>query len=186
MFPKLRKPTVSFVKSVRTSVWDNSAPTEWIFAKFEVWVFFENLSRTIPITLQSDMSNGHFTWRPLWIYMSQFFLEWEILQANVVEKIETQILCAVTLFPKPYRLWNNAKNSVELGGPRITKKQIHIACCITETTNTHSELVIIIMFPQQQWLHESLSMLSYMFITCLLWYPYINISELHDANRAKL
>jgi len=35
------------------------------------------------------------------------------------------------------------------------------ACCILKYTNTHSEYVILIAFPLQQWLHESNSMLRY-------------------------
>jgi hypothetical protein len=29
----------------------------------------------------------------LWVYLAEFFLEWEIFQKNVVEKIKTPILC---------------------------------------------------------------------------------------------
>jgi hypothetical protein len=50
-FAKLRKATISFVMfvrlSVRLSAWNNSAPTEWIFMKFDIWWFFENLSRKL-------------------------------------------------------------------------------------------------------------------------------------------
>ena len=34
--------------------------------------------------------------------------------------------------------------------------------------NTHSEYVILIAFPQQQWLHERLLMLRYTCIGCLV------------------
>ena len=34
-----------FVMSVRLSAWNNSAPTGCIFMKFDVWVFFENVSK---------------------------------------------------------------------------------------------------------------------------------------------
>jgi hypothetical protein len=48
-FAKLRKATISFVRSVRPSVrlsaWINSAPKERIFIKFDIWEFFENLTR---------------------------------------------------------------------------------------------------------------------------------------------
>jgi len=45
-FAKLRKATISFVMSVRPSaVWKISAPTGQIFIKFDIWGFFENLSR---------------------------------------------------------------------------------------------------------------------------------------------
>jgi hypothetical protein len=48
-FANLRKATISFVMSVclsiSASVWNNSAPTSRIFVKFNIWVFFENISR---------------------------------------------------------------------------------------------------------------------------------------------
>jgi len=36
-----------------------------------------------------------------------------------------------------------------------------VACWITKATNTHSEYVILIAFPLQQWLHERDLMLRY-------------------------
>jgi hypothetical protein len=33
-----------------------------------------------------------------WSYVAQFFLEWEMFQTKVVEKIKTHILCSVTFF----------------------------------------------------------------------------------------
>ena len=46
-FAKFRKSPVSFVKSVCvcTSAWNNSAPTKRIFVKFDISVFFGNLSK---------------------------------------------------------------------------------------------------------------------------------------------
>ena len=35
------------------------------------------------------------------------------------------------------------------------------ACLITKATNTHSEYVILIVFPPQQWLRERASVLRY-------------------------
>ena len=37
-------PAISFVVSVRPSAWNNSADIGQIFMKFDIWVFFENLS----------------------------------------------------------------------------------------------------------------------------------------------
>jgi hypothetical protein len=42
---KLRKATIGFVMSVRSSALNNSAPTEWILKKFDISAFFENLPR---------------------------------------------------------------------------------------------------------------------------------------------
>jgi hypothetical protein len=51
-FVKLRKVTISFMSiclsvcpSVRPSAWNNSARNGGIFMKFDIWVFFKNLSR---------------------------------------------------------------------------------------------------------------------------------------------
>ena len=46
------------------------------------------------------------------IYLSQFCLEWEMFQTEVVEKIKTYILCSATFFPphrKSFRLWENVE-----------------------------------------------------------------------------
>ena len=45
MFAKLRRATVSFTMSACPSTCNNSAPTRWIFMKFDISVFFENLLR---------------------------------------------------------------------------------------------------------------------------------------------
>ena len=42
---KFRTATISFIASVRPSARNNSAPTGRIFIKFNIWGFFENLSR---------------------------------------------------------------------------------------------------------------------------------------------
>ena len=44
-----------------------------------------------------------------WSYLAHFFLEWEMFQTKVVEKIKTHILCSVTFFKKSYRLWDNVE-----------------------------------------------------------------------------
>jgi hypothetical protein len=50
----------------------------------------------------------------------------------------------------------------------MTACRMRIACWITKATNTHSDNVILINFPLQQWLHERASVLRYMHIDCLL------------------
>ena len=44
-------------------------------------------------------------------YLAQFFLQWEMFQTKVVEKIKTQVLCSVTFSPgKSCTLWDNVGN----------------------------------------------------------------------------
>jgi len=57
---------------------------------------------------------------------------------------------------------------VDRGKPQMTIWRMRIACWILKATNTHSEYVILIVFPPQQWLHERASMLRYTYIACLV------------------
>jgi len=47
----------------------------------------------------------------------------------------------------------------------MTVWRMRIACWIPKAKNTHSEYVILIVFPLQQWLHERASMLCYTYCT---------------------
>jgi len=62
-FAKLRKATVSFFmsgyQSIRPPAWKNSALTGWIFRKFDIGGFFENLEK-IQVSLKSDKNAGYF------------------------------------------------------------------------------------------------------------------------------
>jgi len=60
------------------------------------------------------------------------------------------------------------ENMVQPDTPQLTIWRMRIACWINEATDTHSDYVILIDFPLQQWLHESASMLRYMYIACLV------------------
>ena len=49
----------------------------------------------------------------------------------------------------------------------MTIWRTRFACWITEATVTHSEYVLVIALPRQQWLHECVSVLRYTFVVCL-------------------
>jgi len=49
-------------------------------------------------------------------------------------------------------------------------RHIRYACWIPNATNTHSECVILIVFPPQQCLHERASVLGYgTYIACIVF-----------------
>jgi hypothetical protein len=50
----------------------------------------------------------------------------------------------------------------------MTIWRMRIACWITKATNTPSKYVILIPFPLQQCLNESVSMLGYTYIACVV------------------
>ena len=59
----------------------------------------------------------------------------------------------------------------------MTIWRMGIACWIPKATNIHSEYVILITFPLQQWLHESTSMLRYSTLPVLLYCEAARCSE---------
>jgi len=61
------------------------------------------------------------------------------------------------------------RNIVEPDRPQITIWRMRIAYWITKATDTHSECVVVIAFPLQQWLHERVSMLHYTYIACFVY-----------------
>jgi hypothetical protein len=80
------------------------------------------------------------TYAHLWQYLTQFFLEWEMFQTNVVKKIKTHILCSATFSRKSCRLWDNVE---KYGAARQATDdniilRMRFACWITKATDTHS------------------------------------------------
>jgi hypothetical protein len=59
------------------------------------------------------------------------------------------------------------KNVVERGWPQMTIWRMRSAYWIPKSINTHSEYVILIAFPLQQWLHAHASVLRHTYIACL-------------------
>jgi hypothetical protein len=73
-----------------------------------------------------------------WSYLIQFFLEWEMFQTNVLERIKTRILFSIT--PPPlffnhavYEMWETI---VDLGRTHDDMTHAH---CIPKVTNTLRE-----------------------------------------------
>jgi hypothetical protein len=70
-----------------------------------------------------------------------------------------------------WRKWNNKFRNWVASCWWFTSSQfIRIAYWTPKATNTHSEYVIHIVFPLQQWLQEGASMLRYTYVACLVCY----------------
>jgi hypothetical protein len=113
-------------------------------------LIFEDFSKIcsgkIQVSLISDKNNGYLymTYIPLWKYLAEFFLEWEMFQTKFVEKIKTHILCWITsfFFRKSCRLWDNA-------GKYGTARQViydniiqrmRFACWVTKATYSYTHI----------------------------------------------
>jgi hypothetical protein len=87
----------------------------------------------------------------LWPYLAKFFLEWEMFQTKVVQKIKTHILCSIRCSRKSWRLWENVEKYSRAGqAPDEDTRCMHIACCMPKATNALPEYVTLIAFPRQQ------------------------------------
>jgi hypothetical protein len=62
------------------------------------------------------------------------------------------------------------KNIAEEGRQQVTIWHVCIACWLSKATNTHSQYVLLIVFPLQQWLTQRASMLRYTCAACLVGY----------------
>ena len=60
------------------------------------------------------------------------------------------------------------KNAAQPDKPQMRIRRMRIACCVTKATEQHSEYVILIALPRQQWLRERALMGVYRYIACLV------------------
>ena len=101
----------------------------------------------------------------LWSYLAEFLFKLRMSRVTILQKkIKTYILCSITfLFLLENRVVYEITwiNTVEPGRPQMTIDHMRIARWIPKATNSFLEYVIFIVFPLQQWLHESASMLCY-------------------------
>ena len=150
-------------------------PTGGIVIKFEICVF--------PKTCQDNWSliriwherrvlhiqtNVH-----LWSYLSEFFLEWEIFQRKVVEKIGTHI-CIQKLFAKIVPLMTECGQICYSKTDRTSEYNaawkryaLHVGWRRQECRHTFRTCNSK-CFSKQQWLRERASLLPYTYIACLV------------------
>jgi len=87
-----------------------------------------------------------------------------------VERKAKHFMCNIFFFSENRAvdgmMWNNI---VEPDWPQMTIWRMRIACWVTKATNIHSQYVILISFPLQQWLHERASLLRYTYIAFLVY-----------------
>ena len=145
-FPQFRRKRqlASSCPPGRLSSWNNSAPTDRIFVKFCIWVFFRKSVVKIQVSLKSNNNNRYFTWRPIYICdpsLAFLFLEWKIFQKNSCSENQNKI-CFQRFPPFPEnRVFYEImfRNTLEGGGtPQMTIWRVRIVCWITKATQIHT------------------------------------------------
>jgi hypothetical protein len=149
-FAKLRKTTLALsCTSVCKSV--HMVPLGSHGTNFhENLSLFENLSRKFKFLYSITRITGavhkdQYTF--LIIFLSIPFLECEMFQTYVVKKIKTHILCSKTFSddrPVYKIMWQNV---VEPDRPQKAIRLMRSECWISEVTDTHSEYLRLIAFP---------------------------------------
>jgi hypothetical protein len=125
---------------------------------------------------------------PDYLFISMIISLWILLtmrnvSGKILEKIKTHFIFN-KFFRKSCRLWNNVVKYCTAW--QATDDNIiwhmRIACWINKATNTHTDCVILNVFPLQQLLHERASILRNTYIACLLllsfWYIPVLIQPL--------
>ena len=132
-------------------------------------IFRRSVERT-HIWLKSDKKNWYFAWRNkhLWLYLDQLFLDEKLCGQTSKQNQNRHLIFNNFSFSLENHvvyetMW---KNTVQPGRPHMTTWLMRTACWIPKATNTHSEYVIFIAFPLQQWLHARPSILR-LYVHCL-------------------
>jgi hypothetical protein len=107
--------------------------------KYDVWVFFQTLSRIFKFYLNPTRITGtlHEDRYTFMIISGSFFLEWEKFRRKFVEKVKTHILLSIPFFLKLYHLWGNGERFCR-AERATTIWRIRVACWITKATHPHT------------------------------------------------
>jgi hypothetical protein len=133
-------------------------------------------------SLKSDNNNRYFTWRPINVFdhMSLISSQNEKCYRHICRGNKSTLLCSRRFFfRKSWRLRHNLKKYiVERGRPQMTIRRMRNACWITKSTHPHSQHVIFIAFPLQQWLYESALLLFciYIYLSCSFIIMLVSVS----------
>jgi hypothetical protein len=120
-------------------------------------------------------------------YIAEFFLELEMFRTNVVGKIKAHLFCNI-FFPKIVRFEDNVKKfdstrqttdgniirhrkgamCVPGNEGKYTETLIQYTDTLTQYKETLAQYLILIGFPREKWLRESISMLLYTTLRVLL------------------
>jgi hypothetical protein len=141
----LGRATVSFVMSVCPSV--RPYGTTGLPLDGHSWNLTSDYFSKICVENSSIITIGQ-EWRVLYMktniriflsYLAQFFLEWELFDTKVMQKIKTHFMFNSISSPENCGVREiSEKRFVEPHKPQMTIKLMRIACWVPKATHTHS------------------------------------------------
>jgi len=167
MFAKWLKATVSFATSVWASVWNSWAPTGRICVKFDIWGFFENLSRKFKFlqnlarktcSIHADLCTFIIVY--LWI-----FLRMKNISDKYCRKNQNTHFMFRTLFPENPVVFENVENYSRprqaTDGNKVRHRKDYI-CMLNEAgNNTSTHNICYFLFHSNNRHGERVSLLRY-------------------------
>jgi len=105
-----------------------------------------------------------------------------MFQRNIVREVQnTNFVFSIFFFFRNRAVYEIMwKNIVEQGRPQMTIWRMRFVFCISKATNTDTQIMEKLTdFPQQQWLHERLSVFHYTYIAGLVIHYLAACSSLH-------
>jgi len=156
----------SFLISVRPSV--HTGQLESHCADIHELLYLSILWKSvdnIQVSLNSDTNNKYFIPRPTDFYGNISLNSSQnenCFQTKSVEKIETRILCSITLFRKSFHLWDNVE---------------HDSQCRYKVTSRHDFVTSVAV--EKQWVLHNLSVCicSLRYPACKAYAPYCHVTS---------
>ena len=158
-FAKFYKATTSFGQSVLSH--GTSRLPQGRFLWNLMFEYFSEICWGNSSSLIYDKNNGHFTWKPKYIYDNSrwILLNMRHVSDQAVQNIKIHTLFSNFIFSENHFVYETMwKHTVDPNSPQAIRR-MQTACWTTKARNTPSEFVILIVFPLQQWLHERASLL---------------------------
>ena len=142
-----------FRKIAKGLLWSSLAPIGQNFMKFEIWEFFENMSRKFKFhyNLMRITRTLHENQYTFLIISRSVILRIKNVSDKSCREIITQILCSIVFFfLKKCHVWDKVETYCGAGKTQITMWLMRIACY------KHTlKYVIFVVLLLQKWLNEA-------------------------------
>jgi len=114
--------------SVRLSAWNNSAPTERTFIKYDISAFFRTSIEKIQVLLKSDNNSVYFAGRPIYIFHHTSLTSYndKCLRKYCRENQNTYFTFS-NIWRKSYRFWDNVEK-LNTAGQATDDNTAHARC----------------------------------------------------------